>query len=330
MSTSDDVRAGMAQIKEIRCAICGGAIREYLEVYDDRYGYPGSFQIVHCPQCGHKLLVGEFTPELLKKLYTDYYPRSTFDLSWYRPSPGVKGFTAWLNGERRSAYCWVPRNARVLDIGCGFGETLGYHKSRGCEVYGVEADENIRRVAEKFGFKVHVGLFDPDNYEHDFFDYVTLDQVIEHMTNPLETMRGIFKALKPGGTALLSTPNATGWGARLFGRRWINWHAPYHIQHFSLASMTMAARQAGFSVEKVKTITSSEWLYYQWIHLCTCPDMGKPSPFWSTTTVRSFNVKMIFGILTLAHWTKINHIITRFFDALGMGDNYLFFLRKNG
>lgn len=323
----------MLQIdKETRsCPICSSRqMNGKFELYDDRYGYPGSFQLVHCSQCGHKLLVGEFTPELLKKLYTDYYPRSTFDLDQYRPAKEIKGFISWLNGESRSAYSWVPENVRVLDIGCGFGEALGYHTARGCDVYGVEADENIRRVADKFGFKVHVGLFDPDLYEENFFDYVTMDQVIEHVTDPVSTMKGAARVLKQGGIAILSTPNSNGWGARLFGRRWINWHAPYHIQHFSLTSMTMAARQAGFSVEKVRTITSSEWLYYQWIHLFAYPDKGEPSPFWSTTTVRSFRVKIIFGMLTLVHWTKINHVITRFFDALGMGDNYLFFLRKNG
>ena len=312
------------------CPVCKHITnRLFLIKYDDRYGYPGTFQINLCPQCGHKFILGDFAPELLKKLYTDYYPRTSFDLNAYRPSPETKSFRSWFNGEKRSAYCWVPKNVRVLDIGCGFGETLGYHKSRGCDVYGVEADENIRRVAEKFGFKVHVGLFDPDNYEPDFFDYVTLDQVIEHVTDPLNTMRGIAKMLKPGGMAILSTPNSNGWGATVFGRRWINWHAPYHIQHFSLVSMTMAAEQAGLTVERVKTITSSEWLYYQWIHLLTYPEIDEPSLFWSPGGTRSFRIKLLLKILSLIHLTKINHIITRFFDAISIGDNYLFFLRKN-
>jgi 2-polyprenyl-3-methyl-5-hydroxy-6-metoxy-1,4-benzoquinol methylase len=317
--------------KETRsCPICSSQeMNGTFELYDDRYGYPGSFQLVTCSQCGHKVLDGDFTPELLSRLYTDYYPRSTFDLDHYKPSPKVKGFISWLNGERRLAYSWVPKNVRVLDIGCGFGESLGYHTSRGCDVYGVEADENIRRVADKFGFKVHVGLFDPDLYKANFFDYVTMDQVIEHVTDPVSTMKGVARVLKQEGIAILSTPNANGWGARLFGRRWINWHAPYHLQHFSLMSMPAAARKAGLSVKKVKTITSSEWLYYQWIHLFVYPKMGEPSPFWSKNGKRSFWVNIVFGIFTLVHWTKIDHVITRFFDALGIGDNNLYFLRKN-
>lgn len=313
-----------------KCPVCRSLKnRDFLKLYDDRYGYSGLFQVKKCNQCGHKFLKGSFTPELLTKFYTNYYPRSTFDLENYKPCPETKRFQSWFNGENRSAYCWVPRNVRILDIGCGFGETLGYHKARGCDVYGVEADENIRRVAEKFGYKVNVGLFDPNSYDSEFFDYVTMDQVIEHVTDPLATMQGIARVLKPGGIAILSTPNANGWGAKLFGRRWINWHAPYHVQHFSTNSMEIAAEQAGLFIEQVKTITSSEWLYYQWIHLFTLPEMGKPSVFWSPLAKRSFKYKIFLYFATALHFTKINHIITRFFDALGIGDSNLFFLRKS-
>jgi 2-polyprenyl-3-methyl-5-hydroxy-6-metoxy-1,4-benzoquinol methylase len=263
-----------------KCPVCSNAVRHYKTLFDDRYGYPGLFQLTRCDHCGHMSLQTTFSPGSLTRLYTDYYTRSAIRLEDYHPHKEVSGFRAWLNGERCSAYAWVPENVRVIDIGCGFGETLGYHKERGCEVYGVEADENIRRVAERYGFKVHVGLFDPDLYEPGSFDYVTMDQVIEHMSNPVEALRGVARVLKPGGVAILSTPNANGWGARLFGRYWINWHAPYHLHHFSGKSMAMAAEQAGMALEQVRIITSSEWLFYQWIHLVTFPKMGVPSSFW--------------------------------------------------
>lgn len=316
-------------IKNAECPVCCSRdLNGIFSLYDDRYGYPGLFQIAACSQCGHKFAVGDFTPELLRTLYTDYYPRSAYDLTRYRPSPEVKGFMAWLNGEKRSAYCWVPKNVRVLDIGCGFGETLGYHLARGCEVHGVEADENILRVSEKFNFNVRTGLFDPDAYEPAFFDFVTMDQVIEHTTDPVATMRGIARVLKPGGTAILSTPNPNGWGPRVFGSNWINWHVPYHLQFFSKTSMKLAAGKAGLVVECAKSITSSEWLFYQWIHLLTRPPMGERSAFWSPKGARTLKVKLLFGILLAMHYTKINHIITRLFDALGIGDNYLFILKK--
>jgi 2-polyprenyl-3-methyl-5-hydroxy-6-metoxy-1,4-benzoquinol methylase len=264
----------------------------------------------------------------MTRLYTDYYPRSSYVLEQYRPHKELKGFAAWLAGEYSSAFRWVPEGVRILDIGCGFGETLGYHKARGCDVYGVEADENIRRVAEKFGFNVHVGLFDPMIYEPGFFDYVTLDQVVEHVNDPLETLRGVRQVLAPEGRVIISTPNAEGWGARVFGRRWINWHAPYHRQFFSVPSMRTAAEEAGLVLEEVKTVTNSAWLHFQWLHLMLYPKMGEPSLLWSPRAKRGVGVKSLTKMMELLHATKLNHLITRFFDSCGWGDNRLFFLRK--
>lgn len=311
------------------CPICRvPSVRHIYNVYDDRYGFPGEFKLAGCSSCGHRFLQENFTPELMRRLYTDFYPRSSFSLDKYKPCKEIKGFKTWLNGEFCSAFAWVPRNIRVLDIGCGFGESLGYHAARGCEVYGVEADENARRIAEKFGFSIHIGLFDPDIYNPDFFDYVTMDQVIEHVAAPLETLRGIAKVLKPGGTAILSTPNAKGWGAKLFGKKWINWHAPYHTQHFSRKSLAIVAQKAGLYIEKSKTITCSEWLLYQWIHLVTFPHKGVPSAFWSPKGRLSSGQRLSLRMLSLLHKTMINHLLTSLFDFMNIGDNYIVILRK--
>jgi 2-polyprenyl-3-methyl-5-hydroxy-6-metoxy-1,4-benzoquinol methylase len=297
--------------------------------YDDRYGYHGVFPLLKCQNCGHAFLQGEFPTEVLRNLYSNYYPRSKFDLESYQPYKEASGFGAWLDGEKSSTFRWVPCNVRVLDIGCGFGESLGYHQARGCDVYGVEADENIRRVVEKFGYKVHVGLFDPSVYEANFFDYVTLSQVIEHVTAPVQTLRGIAQVLKPGGVAILSTPNANGWGARLFGQRWINWHAPYHLQFFTHRSMQLAAEQAGLVVEKTTTITPSAWLHFQWIHLLSCPPEGNPSVFWMQDSKWCFMQRIALKLISITARCKINHLATRIFDAMGVGDNRLYFLRKS-
>lgn len=315
--------------KNEKCSICrSGDKFPFLSLYDDRYGYPGTFELFACRDCGHKTLEFESTPDIIRELYTEYYPRSDFRLEDHKPYKEAHGFLSWVNGYKSSPFRWVPKNTKVLDIGCGFGETLGYFEARGCEAYGVEADENIRRVAEKFGYKVYVGLFTPDIYEPDFFDYVTMAQVIEHMTDPVETLKGVSRVLKPGGYAILSTPNSNGWGARVFGRKWINWHAPYHIQQFSLNSMEIAAKAAGLIIEKHKTITSSEWLYYQWLHLVTCPNIGDPSVFWSPKGRRTFVQRAMIAFITLIHKFKVNHLLTRIFDAMNIGDNFVFVLKK--
>lgn len=315
----------------MRCPICSGGriiTRYKSRLYDDRYGYPGLYSLLGCLDCRHGWLNAEFSPAELEALYTDYYPRSSFRVEDYRPARPAEGFRAWLDGAARSAYCHVPRGVRVLDIGCGFCETLGYHESRGCEAYGVEADANAARVAEKYGFKVRTGLFDPGTYPAGFFDFVTLDQVIEHAADPLKMLAGVAKVLKSGGCAILSTPNSSGLTAKIFGERWVHWHAPYHLHHFSVMSMKKAAGACGFSVERSVTLTPSDWLYYQQLHLFVRPAPGRPAAYWSPKGSCGFVAKAALKLLPYFHAARINHLAARLMDLFGAGDNFLFFLRK--
>jgi hypothetical protein len=76
----------------------------------------------------------------------NYYPRAEFNVDDYEPYKEKSGFLYWSDGEEGHAYRHVPKNVSVLDIGYGHCETLGCHKARGCEVYGVEADENVKKL----------------------------------------------------------------------------------------------------------------------------------------------------------------------------------------
>jgi len=313
------------------CPICQcPELGFFLHLYDDRYGYPGFFKLKKCLKCDHAFLDCELNSSQLTNLYTNYYPRKNLDIESYKPQKEEGKFVTWLNGLNSSAFRWVPKKIRVLDIGCGFGESLGYHAARGCDVYGIEADENIQRVIDKFGYKVHIGLFNEQIYEPNFFDCITMDQVIEHVVDPLSTLRDIEKILKPGGLAVFSTPNANGWGPRVFGKRWINWHTPYHLQFFSRRSIEIAAEHAGMKLEKCLTVTNSEWLLYQYLHLLSYPKQGENSNFWlPTKTKATLFKKVIVRLLLLIHSIKINHLITRLFDSLGQGDNFVFVLKKH-
>jgi SAM-dependent methyltransferase len=310
------------------CPICSADATSHLHaLHDDRFGYPGEFVLLGCDACGHRWLDWRPDAARLAALYTDYYPRSTRSVDDLTLPKQMRSIASWWHGQRSSAAFWVPPRVTVLDIGCGFGESLAYHRGRGCEVWGVEADQNIARVAAHHGFNVHVGLFDPTLYKPASFDYVTMDQVIEHVIDPIATLRGVYDVLKRGGTAVLTTPNASSLTARMFGRRWINWHTPYHMHFFTPRSLRRAAELAGLEVASIKTITSSEWLSYQWIHLLTYPPAGTTSPFWTTRRRRAWEQVTIKGLRAL-HRLGVDQLTTRILDAASVGDNYVVQLRR--
>jgi 2-polyprenyl-3-methyl-5-hydroxy-6-metoxy-1,4-benzoquinol methylase len=313
----------------LRCAICGGACRPFLgELFDDRHGYPGRFALQECGDCGHRQLDAHFSPADLATLYSEYYPRRALPPDAFVPHREARGLPAWLDGAGSSAFRWVPRGVRVLDIGSGIGQALAYHRERGCDAWGVDADENARAIAGRHGLNVRIGTFDPGMFDAGSFDYVTLDQVIEHTVDPVPFLRGAASLLRDGGHAVLSTPNSRGIGATLFGRRWIHWHAPYHLHHFSRDSLRRTGRAAGLDIVTLRTLTSSAWLHYQWLHLATLPRPGEISAFWDPAKAGRGIPRGAQHRAARIHGLRLNHLATRAADAVGLGDNFLCILRK--
>ncbi len=318
-----------APLAIVACSICGEASRLlYRDLYDDRYGYPGEFALYVCDSCGHRHIPVAFGSEELTSLYTNYYPRGGFDLDSFRPEREESGFLSWLNGDRGSAFRWVPRNVRVLDIGCGIGSTLAYHAARGCQAVGMEADGNVQAIARRYGLDIRQGVFDGNQFASESFDYVTLDQVAEHVVDPHALLRGVARVLRPGGTVVITTPNAGSFGAHLFGRKWLNWHVPYHIQFYTPRSLKHAARRAGLEVVRARTVTASEWQYYQWMHVLQYPPRGEPSGFWSAKGRVRHVSPFLDRSVSQGRRLRLHRYISRLLDVLGLGDNFVFILRK--
>ena len=319
----------------MECIICGcSKVNDLYNLYDDRYGCPGKFKVVKCEECRHAFTINELNNQRLSELYTKYYPRSL---------PGPENITAldqtpnriysWLSGDKSKAYKWVPKNVRILDIGCGFGESLDYHQHRGCDVYGVELDENVSYLKDKY--KLEIGPFDSTRYERDYFDYITMDQVLEHIQNPVHFLADVMKVLKPGGFIIISTPNVKGWGRYVFRKKWIHWHVPYHCQFFTKKSLGILAQKCNLGIIRQATITDSIWLHLQWMHLLNYPKITEPSTFWaqhmymeklSKNIQKKRNIKdKLAGML----WRrKCNDVISRIFDTINIGDNILCILQK--
>lgn len=310
------------------CPVCDSKNSfSFTSVSDDRFGYPGKFIVYSCPSCHHRFLQVSFTNEEITRLYSDYYPRSQINIQDVKAVPELNGMNDWWAGNERAIHN-VPKAVRVLDIGCGYGESLLYHKKRGCEVYGSETDENALKSVEHLSLPIKVGPFRYEDYPQNFFDYITMDQVIEHLSDPKDMIDKIKSLLKPGGKFIFSTPNGTGIGSIFFRKKWIHWHAPYHLHYFSRKSLRELVKNTDMEIEEVKQVTCAEWLNYQFRHLVDFPNENEASPFFAPHSPlakpRQFFGKaaIIYIIQKLNKW-KINELITRFFDLIGLGDNWI-------
>ena len=81
---------------------------------------------------------------------------------------------------------------------------------------------------EELGLDVRAGVLEPDTYPPDTFDVVSMGDVIEHVPDPLATLRTVARILKPGGHVLISTPNVDSAAARFLQVK-----PEEHIYYFS-------------------------------------------------------------------------------------------------
>jgi SAM-dependent methyltransferase len=234
--------------------VCGSPETEvYLDQARD-YVTGKTFATRRCERCG----VG-FTaprPENLEPFYPARYRRYTrLALATLR-ALYRRRVRSWARLQRQPG--------AALELGCGDGFMLDALRRRGWRVVGVERSEEACAYARsELGLEVHAGGLDALDGEHRF-DLIILFQVLEHLPDPVATLRQCARLLKPGGTLVVGVPNRESWQARFAGADWLHLDVPRHLFHFSPASLTYAMRQAGLEVASVR-FASLEHDPYGWL-----------------------------------------------------------------
>lgn len=99
----------------------------------------------------------------------------------------------------------------LLDVGCGDASLLFRYLQHTPEQFcGIEASPELRKKAEARGVKISsIDLNGRWPFPDNTFDVVHSAQVIEHLHNTRMFVQELFRVLKPGGAALVSSENLT-------------------------------------------------------------------------------------------------------------------------
>ncbi|WP_425392976.1 class I SAM-dependent methyltransferase [Ekhidna sp.] len=98
---------------------------------------------------------------------------------------------------------------KLLELGCGEGRGVELLAPLADSYVGIDKIESvIDRLEKKFpNYEFMSGVFPPFPFEDNTFDTIITFQVIEHVKDDDGFIKEIHRVLKPGGRALITTPN---------------------------------------------------------------------------------------------------------------------------
>ena len=247
-----------------RCRLCTGVGRLlHAGLTDQLYGVEGHWDVWRCETCG--LAWPEPPPTDIGALYVNYYTHGDAARRNWRHRLRARGvyisllagrralgypvaaplsarLSAWLTGllrpgremgAMRLAGLEASLRGAVLDVGCGDGSLLMALKDAGWQVTGTEIDPKAAAAARARGLEVHHGTLDSVTLQPGRFQAIVLNHVIEHVPDPVASLKVCGQLLAEEGLIVVLTPNLVGLGHRWFGRFWRGLEIPRHLAIFS-------------------------------------------------------------------------------------------------
>lgn len=234
-------------------------------------GYGRHHTIVQCQQCG--LVYTNPRPDC-NDLIESY--EAVQDPLYLQERQGrVLTFTHHLGPLEKIT---GPANGRrLLDVGCYTGVFLDIAAGHGWEAWGIDPSRWAVEQARARGLNVVEGTLASAHLPAESFAVATMWDVIEHLANPFEELRHVWRILEPGGLLVVHTMDIDSLFARVMGARW-PWLMEMHIYYFSRRTLRAMLEKAGFEVIRIEPQGRYQSLEYLGTRVTALfgPTLGRP------------------------------------------------------
>lgn len=181
---------------------------------------------VKCEDCGVVFANPMADASELNTYYQAYYEKDHFEAVAYKEIiyehfSRIKTLTESAIKQESRCLKNLEKGSKFLDVGCGLGLGLAYAHQLDCELFATEYDSGaLEFVRQHFPVKTHQGDLESAHYADDFFDFIYISHVIEHVLDPSAYIQEMRRILRPGGILAIGTPDIS---SRLYTwHRWAN------------------------------------------------------------------------------------------------------------
>jgi 2-polyprenyl-3-methyl-5-hydroxy-6-metoxy-1,4-benzoquinol methylase len=214
-----------------------------------KWAMSGTYKAVKCNNCGLIWMYQILNKEGLTKYYSDYIGRRRLnnDIKMKQREEQYKLDVAFI--ER------YINKGKVLDVGCSGGFFLNVLNNDFTK-FGVEIDPGAVAFAKEhqksFGENIQCSDLDGATFNKNIFDLITMRGAIEHVPNPVGSIRKVSQLLKVGGYFYITaTPNGSCFLADLYRDKWSLFHPVQHIWHFNPNTLSLICEK--FSLKLLAT-----------------------------------------------------------------------------
>lgn len=199
------------------CPVCDTPAGRYGQLLAD------GASIRFCPECGLRHTSPLPDHETLRRFYATYHDP--------RAAPAVVAANAADHLAFLAGHGWHP-GVPTIDLGCGAG---AFVEAAGPACHGIDPGEHT-------GERLHAGL---QELPTRIWGCLTLWGVLEHLSEPLETLEPAVALLEPGGLVALTTVDAE-------GSIPFHYKPPEHLTYWTRTALGHLGRRLGLSLVSVE------------------------------------------------------------------------------
>lgn len=140
----------------------------------------------------------------------------------------------------------LRESGRLLDVGAACGIFVKVARDAGYDACGIEPSVWMCKVAKDYyNVSVLPAVLEEAKFADNSFDIITMWDVLEHILDPMRTLKEVKRILRPGGLLLINCPCIDDPLAKIFGRHW--WFlVSIHLFYFNSKTLSLYLDSLGF------------------------------------------------------------------------------------